>query len=148
MVHKTSVMREFPFPNLEKSEGYLYVPESIVWRKIATKYKSLYINETLRVYHIDERSDRLMKIGITRSSRGAVADHFDALTNYFDWASTAPFLFWRHAINFSRFSFHIKSGIASQWKSLRGRGPCTLWLLGLPIAMILARRDRHSALSR
>ena len=49
---RTDVMREYPFPEIEVR----YFPEAIVWTKIARRYKTLYVNEMLRVYWQDQPS--------------------------------------------------------------------------------------------
>lgn len=41
-VIKTSVMKEFPFPELE---GENFITEGVVWNRMALKYKARYINE-------------------------------------------------------------------------------------------------------
>lgn len=46
---KTSVLREF-IEKIPDTEGSLYISENVLWTPIATKYKTVYINEPLRIY--------------------------------------------------------------------------------------------------
>ena len=43
-VYKTSVMREFPFPEIENER---FCPESLVWNRIANKYKLFCFNKVI-----------------------------------------------------------------------------------------------------
>lgn len=58
--HRTNVLRQFPFPEIS---GYKFIPEGIVWSRIARKYKTRFINEPLRIYF--EGLDQLTKSGLT-----------------------------------------------------------------------------------
>lgn len=53
---KTDILKEFPFP-----EEVKFVPEGLIWYKISAKYKSIFINECLRIYHVDNNPNSLMK---------------------------------------------------------------------------------------
>lgn len=46
---KTDVLREFA-KKLPDTEGSHYISENILWVSIATKYKTVYLNEPLRIY--------------------------------------------------------------------------------------------------
>lgn len=51
--HKTSVLLEFPFPIFA---GEKFVPEGLVWNRIAQKYNTRFINEALRTYYTSNDS--------------------------------------------------------------------------------------------
>lgn len=53
-VFRTSVMREFPFPD---NEGERFCPEALVWNRIALKYKLRYIN--IPIYKVEYQPDGL-----------------------------------------------------------------------------------------
>lgn len=53
-VFKTEILREFPFPEIENEK---FCPESLVWNRIATKYKLHYFNEV--IYYRDYLDDGL-----------------------------------------------------------------------------------------
>lgn len=46
--HRTDILRDFPFPVYP---GERFVPEGLVWNRIAKKYKTRFINEPLRDYY-------------------------------------------------------------------------------------------------
>ena len=46
---KTSVLREY-VAKVPDTEGSRYISENVLWIPIATKYKTVYINEPLRIY--------------------------------------------------------------------------------------------------
>ena len=46
---KTSVLREFA-AKLPDLEGSLYISENVLWIPIASKYKTVFINKSLRIY--------------------------------------------------------------------------------------------------
>lgn len=51
---RTAVFREFPFPEIHS--GLRFYPECIIWRKMARKYKTIYIDECLRAYYKDQEN--------------------------------------------------------------------------------------------
>ena len=48
---RTELLRRNPFP---EDLRQTYVPEDIIWNKIARKYKTRFINEQLRIYWIEQ----------------------------------------------------------------------------------------------
>lgn len=59
--HRTSIMREFPFP---ETSGERFIPEALVWNRIALKYRLRCVNEALRIMHYskDGLSRKMYKI--------------------------------------------------------------------------------------
>lgn len=101
-VFKTSVMREFPFPEIE---GEKFCPEALVWNRIASKYKLSCFNKV--VYYADYLggglTDKIVKIRM--ESPIATTMTYQEMTEY-----DIP-LKWkiRSAINYWRFKFCAKS---------------------------------------
>ena len=60
-VFKTSVLKEFPFPEIE---GEKFVPEALVWNRIAQKYKLRWFQEVIyyRDYLEGGLTDKIVKI--------------------------------------------------------------------------------------
>lgn len=48
----TQSLREFPFP--ENTEGLKFFPETVIWQRMARKYKTRYIDVCLREYFRDQ----------------------------------------------------------------------------------------------
>lgn len=51
-ITKTDVLKQYPF----SVPSYEFVPLSYVWMQIASKYDSVFINDTLRTYYVNEES--------------------------------------------------------------------------------------------
>jgi glycosyltransferase involved in cell wall biosynthesis len=135
---RTAVMRESPFPEIESLR---YVPEATVWARMARTYKTLYVNEMLRVYWQDQPSL------LHGSSPGENAKEgrfglLAVLTEQIDWFIHDPRYFIRCAIHYARFSFHSNLGLRSQFLALTNIQARILWVLGLPIAWAVYLRDR------
>lgn len=60
-VFRTSVMKEFPFPEIEDER---FCPEVLIWNRIATKYKLRYINQAIYTVEYQEGglTDNIVKI--------------------------------------------------------------------------------------
>ena len=128
----TDVMREFPFPDLP---GVGYLPESVVWYQIAAKYKTRFVNEVLRIYYQEDKSDGAH--GYTHSNNGGRL-YANRLFTQVDY----PFPFryrLRHYANFVRFALHERIGLLVQVRQIPNPG---YWLLALPIGIGLYLRDR------
>lgn len=48
--YRTEIMKENPWP---EPEGITFVTEDIVWKSLEKKYKSYFINDLVRIYHMD-----------------------------------------------------------------------------------------------
>lgn len=98
-VFRTSVLREFPFPEIE---GERFCPETLVWNRIGTKYKLHYFSE---VIYLAEYQPEGITASITRARIGSPVSTmmtYQEMTTYKD----VPFS-WkiRSAINYWRFRF-------------------------------------------
>lgn len=52
MLFRTDVLKEFPFPG--EGMGLKFFPETVIWRAMARKYKTRYIDDALREYFRDQ----------------------------------------------------------------------------------------------
>ena len=140
--HRIEVVREFPFPELR---GVRYVPESIIWGRIADRYKERFINRVLRIYYEDPADAgrlSLTPVWVNAPGNALAAQH--ALEEQLRWLRYDPKYFLRAAANFSRNSWHAGDGVAAQWKSLSGVEARMLWLAMLPVGRALYRRDTRA----
>ena len=137
---RTAVMREFPFPEPDVR----YFPEATVWTRMARVYKTLYINEMLRVYWQDQPS--LMRgCSPEDNAAGGRLALLSVLTEQMDWFGCDPRFFLRSAIHYARFSFHCGIRLSSQFGLLTNVQAKILWLVGLPVASAVYLRDRSRA---
>ena len=60
-VFRTSVLREFPFPEID---GERFCPEMLVWNRIATRYKLRYFNQVIYLaeYQADGLTSGIVKV--------------------------------------------------------------------------------------
>lgn len=141
-LHYLKVLREFPFPESIKQAC---IPESLVWNKFARKYKTRFINEVLRIYWIEGES--LAHGG--KPSKSAIGNsmmHLSALNEHLDWLPFAPLAFFRSAVHYSRFSFHLGDSIFQQFKSVRTSLGKVLWLANFPLGYLVYLKDRISVI--
>lgn len=127
-VFKTSVMRLFPFPEIEKER---FCPEVLIWNRIATKYKLRVFHEVIyfRDYLEGGLTDKIIKIRMNSPIASMMT--YAEMTKY----KNVPFLEkCKSAINYWRFylctkQHSIKPKIAMSW--------CLLF----PIGFIMHLRD-------
>lgn len=126
-VFRTSVLREFPFPEIS---GERFCPEVLVWNRIATKYKLRYVNKV--IYHAEYQQDGITA-AITRSrmhSPVASTMTYAEMLGY-DIPMKAKI---RSAINYWRF-----------WYCGTDRGQMpkvgVLWNMFRPIGFVMHLRD-------
>lgn len=141
--HRTSVLRQFPFPAIE---GVKVVPEGVVWAAVARRFKTRFVNEPLRIYWADEfgsgSSGQLTKTGTPAQNAVVLALwHQSVLNNHIDWLWHAPQEFLRSAMHFSRFSFHLGVGTRRQGATLTNFHAKALWALMLPAGLAAYRTD-------
>jgi glycosyltransferase involved in cell wall biosynthesis len=130
--HKTEIFREFPFPEIPNEK---YVPEGIVWNRMAAKYKVRHINEMLRIYEFS--SD-----GITASIIKTLAKSPKGSRMYYKEFINLPFSYilkLRNLINYIRYSFH---GNTSLNKIIKESGYPFLSIIFLPVGFLMFKNDK------
>jgi FkbM family methyltransferase len=130
---RTEVLRRFPFPVTEEA---IYVPEGIVWSKVARQYRTRFVNEPLRVYWAEGHGvhDQLTKARpVGPESLGYVMWHRSVLATESDWFRNSPTEFARSAVHYTRFCLHCGIGFRQQARSLGNRVGASLWLAMLPV---------------
>lgn len=97
-VYKTSVMREFPFPEIE---GECFCPEALIWNRIAKKYPLRYFN---KIIYMADYQEGGITAGITRAR---MKSPIATMMTYAEWFEMdIPFKQkLRNAINYWRFAF-------------------------------------------
>jgi len=119
-VYRTSVMREFPFPEIA---GERFCPEDLVWNRIAQKYKLRFFNDV--IYWVEYQpgglTSRIVKIRM--DSPVASTTHYSELSSY-DIPLREKI---KAAINYWRFRACLSDkrnapGISPRWWWLRPAG--------------------------
>ena len=139
-IHRTEVLRQFPFPDVDGS----HVPEGIMWARIGRQFKTRYVNEVLRVYHTDQPS-------LTRSGGLVVnplvgrLEHMTNLNENLDYLVAAPIELCRSGVHYTRFSFHAGVGVWRQFSDVRTLGGKLVSAMALPIGWAVFIRDMRRA---
>ena len=110
-VFRTSVLKEFPFPEIE---GERFCPEVLLWNRIATKYKLRYFNQ---IVYLAEYQDDGISAGIVKArmtSPIASMMTYQEMTQYIDVPLKEKV---KAAINYWRFRFcsNAKEKPALKW---------------------------------
>ena len=127
-VYKTSVMREFPFPEIENEK---FCPESLVWNRIANKYKLFCFNKVIyyRDYLEGGLTSKIVKIRMN-----------SPIASTMTYAETLDYnisLKWkiRSAINYWRFKYCISN------KALKAPDVKWYWRLFQIIGLLMHLKD-------
>lgn len=135
--HRTDVVREFRFP---EEEGVRYVPESLVWGRIAARYQERFINRALRIYFYD--ADVRLSTPSWKDPGPFVLGTRAALNEQARrWFLRDPVFFCKAAANFARNSWLIRVGMVEQSRQLSGWVGRILWAVMLPVGWLLYRKD-------
>lgn len=139
--YRTDVMKEFRFPDLGST--IRFVPEGWVWGRIASKYKTRFINSPVRIYTLpEEGKDSLMTIDPKKIALQLSLYHKYCLEEEISWFFHSPLSFLRSCVHYSRFSMHQGKGVFAQWRELSSWAGRILFLLGFPLGLFLLLRDR------
>ena len=135
--HRIDVAREFRFPEYE---GLRFVPESIVWGRIANHYQERFINKALLVI-CDDAEVRLSEPSWRNPRSFALGAQVALEEQTRRWFFHNPVFFLKAAANFSRNSWQTGAGVVAQGRRLNGLTAHALWLTMLPVGRILYRRE-------
>jgi glycosyltransferase involved in cell wall biosynthesis len=138
---RTDVLKQFPFPSVPNAK---FISESVVWFALSRKYKTRFVNEALRIYHVhDGAADHLSTL-----SQGVLYGraylHRFVLNELIDWLFRTPRSLVRSAINFSRYSFGLGIGPFSQIKQLRSVTAKFLVAGSIPAGFLMSLKDKQT----
>lgn len=129
-VYKTSVMREFPFPEIENEK---FCPESLVWNRIANKYKLFCFNKV--IYYRDYLDGGLTSKIVRIRMNSPIA----STMTYAEMLDYNISLKWkiRSAINYWRFKYCISN------KSLKAPAVKWYWRLFQLVGLLIHLKDNR-----
>jgi glycosyltransferase involved in cell wall biosynthesis len=134
--NRTDVMRQFPFP--EEIKGL--VPEALIWNRIAKDYKMRFINQVVRVYHVNE-ADSISNTNVTRNAEGFRVFYAESLCQEWRRFWSAPIAVMKLAANTVRYDLHCQVETASVTSANCGIGAVWLRLACYPLGYWLSLRD-------
>lgn len=133
---RTDILRRFPFPEFD---GEKFITESLVWNRIAMRYRTRYVNEVLQIheYRGDGLTANVVRIRVN-SPQGTTLYYREHLAHPITLGERL-----RTGINYLRFALHGRQLIDSFL-----RPPCARALLFMlmPFSIGLYLRDRWSLL--
>lgn len=137
---QTKVFIKYPFPENIKN---VYVPESSFMFKLANDWKTCFINETLRIYWLEERNDSLSKFSTTiKNYQGTHYAHLSFLNYNMRFFTKRPKMFLGEATRYARLSFHLKIGLVNQFISIKPLSAKLLWIFCMPLGFLFYVGDK------
>lgn len=127
-VFRTSVLREFPFPEIK---GERFFPEVLVWNRIASKYKLRHINKI--IYLVEYQQDGITS-AITKSRMNSPIASTMTYAEMLDYNISLKWKI-RSAINYWRFKYCITN------KSLKAPKVKWYWKAFQLIGLIMHLKD-------
>jgi glycosyltransferase involved in cell wall biosynthesis len=125
-VFKTSVMKEFPFPEINDEK---FCPEALVWNRIANKYKLRYVNRAIYIaeYQPDGLTSKMVKIRMDSPVASMIC--YSELNRLH-----IPFMQkFKAAINYWRFYFCSKD--------VQKPKLSFIWIWTLPLGLLMHIKD-------
>ncbi|MDD5631285.1 MAG: glycosyltransferase family A protein [Methylococcales bacterium] len=126
---RVDVLREFPFP--EDVVGW--VPESIVWNRIARKYLTRYVNIPVRIFYPGGLSSD--PDGAKRSD-GRTLLARETLEYDWKWIFVNPLAILKEAVAYTFFSMHLAASQDGKQWPLKGLIPRLLVALMWPAGFV------------
>ncbi len=135
---RTDVLKQFPFPSVANSK---FISESVVWFDLSRKYKTRYVNEALRIYHVEDGAGDHLSTLTPGVLSGRAYLHRFVLNELIDWVYRTPKSILKSAINFSRYSFGLHIGPFAQLREVHPATAKLLVVLSMPVGFLMSRRD-------
>ncbi len=107
LIGVTDILRKYPFP---EDKPRHYYPEGIIWNQISLKYKTLCINEPLRIYYEDTSSIMRQNLTISKmkkNAENAILDNITSLNTSSDFFIYNPLQYFKNGIQVVRFVLHL-----------------------------------------
>lgn len=136
---KTEILIMFPFPILK---GETLIGESLVWNAIArNNFKTRFVNDVLKI--VEYLPDGLTRTTVgSKHALGTAFAHANSLNEDIGWFRYAPLTFFRSAVHYSRFSFHVGVTILEQFEGIKTPLGKILWFVALPLGYLVYIKDR------
>jgi glycosyltransferase involved in cell wall biosynthesis len=139
--HRTDVMREFPFPEIEGYTGLM--PSPIVWYSIAHKYRTRYVNEALKTWWQDQTTSLSRPDNQIDDVPGTLIEARLMLNKSLRWMPYDPRTFFVRSVLYTRSAFHLGQSIGAQSAALTSLPARLMWLLGLPVGFVVYFAERR-----
>ncbi len=134
-INRTDILRHFPFPEFGREK---FIPEGIVWNRMARRYRTRFVNRALRIY--EQRPDSLSASAVRIRANSPIG----TALYYNEVALLRPPLLQRikASANYVRFSLHGNTPPAAIVR--RAMSPLAAALLIVPGYLLYAWDRRRS----
>lgn len=140
MLFRTDVLREYPFPGA--GEGLKFFPETVVWRAMARKYQTRYIDDPLREYFRDQENALThTKTPRFRENTHLWAHYVNDVMDYF-WYN--PFVFLKAFVGLNRDNIMIGKTFLMIVKIPNRWWKKVLCIMAYPVGWVLCRKYRKN----
>lgn len=139
--HRTDVMREFPFPEIDGYTGLM--PSPIVWCAIARKYKTRYVNEALKIWWQDQATSLSRPGSHLDDIPGTLIESRLMMNNSLRWLPYDPRTFFFRSVLYARSAFHARISLRAQAAAFPSLPARLLWLAGIPVGFVIFLAERH-----
>jgi len=138
---RTDVLRKFPFDTSIDKHQLL----TVVWAQIAEQYRTLYINESLRIYYRYQEGHESITSGLKRKisfPEGYRYSHMTNINRYFDYIKAYPKELFLDFVHYMRMSIHLKYPVTKIFGDIHGMKKRAILVAALPLAVGVVLRDR------
>ncbi|UPW01294.1 glycosyltransferase family 2 protein [Halorussus gelatinilyticus] len=133
-MHKTDILRQFTFPDIDER----FVPEDLVWDRVAQQYSRRYVNKAFRIYYPDENDDQLTKLSLDGIAEGHYEWHKMRLNEQSNWIPQAPFTFFKSAVHYTRFGIYSGRSVQELLRDVIPYPSKALVFAGYPIGYLIS----------
>ena len=140
---RTDVMKEISFP--EPDEKLKFYPETVVWCRMARKYKTRYIDEALRGYYRDQENSLITRADARSRETVYLWQYY--MNEAMDYLWKSPKYFFQAVIGFSRDCILSGSHYKAAIKRVNGSGKKMLITCFYPVGFIFALLKKHKCKS-
>jgi glycosyltransferase involved in cell wall biosynthesis len=137
--YKTDIMKNYNFPLLDR-----YVPESVVMWNISEKYKTLFFNESLRIYTKPKiENNHLSFLDSFKYAKGFRHKFLELLNRHADKLNTRPRVFIIFIYNYTLYSLSAKTSIIKTINDLNQIIAKVLTLICLPFVTLILTKKKY-----
>lgn len=137
LLHRTDILASFPFP---ATVTQCCIPETVVWHKIARRYRMRFINDPLRIY-FQGAGGQLTRLTQKQRMKGRVV-YAHPLFQEIDWFRYAPVYFLKKALQYALLCTLARESLGTQYRRLPNVTARLLWLVSILPAVLLAKCQR------
>lgn len=133
---RTDVMKEIPFP--EPDEKLKFYPESVVWWRMARKYKTRYVDANIRAYYRDQENSVINQKG-SRAKETIYLWRF-YINEAMDYFWSYPESFLKAYVGYSRDNILAEKSYKTAIESIHGFWRKCVVTLFYPVGYFFAKK--------